>query len=96
VPDFRRGKVAFKEDNTLDRSKTPTVLNANDYFALEAALEAKVKLGGTVHVVCMGPPNHRVTQRASPRRAGRASAPGEASVAPEFTPHSTAASGPRQ
>jgi electron transfer flavoprotein beta subunit len=60
VPDFRRGKVAFKEDNTLDRSKTPTVLNANDYFALEAALEAKVKLGGTVHVVCMGPPNYRV------------------------------------
>jgi electron transfer flavoprotein beta subunit len=60
VPDFRQGKVAFKEDNTLDRSKTPTVLNPNDVFALQAALEAKVKLGGTVHVVCMGPPNYRV------------------------------------
>lgn len=60
VPDFRRGKVAFKEDHTLDRSKTPTVLNPNDRFALEAALEAKVKHGGTVHVLCMGPPNYKV------------------------------------
>jgi len=60
VPDFRQGKVAFKEDNTLDRSKTPTVLNPNDYIALHAALETKVKHGGTVHVVCMGPPNYRV------------------------------------
>lgn len=60
VPDFRRGKVAFKDDHTLDRSKTPTVLNPNDRFALEAALEAKVKYGGTVHLVCMGPPNYRV------------------------------------
>lgn len=60
VPDFRRGKVAFKDDHTLDRSKTPTVLNPNDRQALEAALEAKVKYGGTVHVMCMGPPNYRV------------------------------------
>lgn len=65
VPDFRQGKVAFKEDNTLDRSKTPTVLNPNDRQALEAALEAKVKHGGTVHVVCMGPPNYRVILQAA-------------------------------
>lgn len=60
VPDFRRGKVAFKDDHTLDRSKTPTVLNPNDFMALQAALECKVKYGGTVHVMCMGPPNYRV------------------------------------
>jgi electron transfer flavoprotein beta subunit len=60
VPDFRRGKVAFKDDHTLDRSKTPTVLNPNDRQALDAALEAKVKYGGTVHLICMGPPNYRV------------------------------------
>ena len=60
VPDFRRGKVAFKDDHTLDRSKTPTVLNPNDFQALQAALECKVKFGGTVHVMCMGPPNYRV------------------------------------
>jgi electron transfer flavoprotein beta subunit len=65
VPDFRQGKVAFKEDNTLDRSKTPTVLNPNDRQALEAALEAKVKHGGTVHVICMGPPNYRVILQAA-------------------------------
>lgn len=60
VPDFRRGKVAFKDDHTLDRSKTPTVLNPNDFQALQAALECKVKYGGTVHAICMGPPNYRV------------------------------------
>jgi electron transfer flavoprotein beta subunit len=60
VPDFRRGKVAFKDDHTLDRSKTPTVLNPNDVMALQAALECKVKYGGTVHLMCMGPPNYRV------------------------------------
>ncbi|MGQ0536866.1 MAG: electron transfer flavoprotein subunit beta/FixA family protein [Methanobacteriota archaeon] len=59
VPDFREGKVKFKEDNTLDRGGTPTVMNPNDRFALEAALEAKVKHGGTVRVVCMGPPNYK-------------------------------------
>ncbi|HVL87652.1 MAG TPA: electron transfer flavoprotein subunit beta/FixA family protein [Candidatus Thermoplasmatota archaeon] len=59
VPDFRQGKVKFKEDNTLDRGNTPTVLNPNDQFALQAALEAKVKHGGTVHVLTMGPPNYK-------------------------------------
>lgn len=59
VPDFRQGKVKFKDDNTLDRGNTPTVLNPNDVFALHAALEAKVKYGGTVRVVSMGPPNYK-------------------------------------
>lgn len=59
VPDFRHGHVKFKEDNTLDRGQTPTVLNPNDHLALHAALEAKVKHGGEVHLVSMGPPNYK-------------------------------------
>lgn len=59
VPDFREGKVVFKEDNTLNRAATPTVMNPNDYLALEAALEAKVKYGGTVNIICMGPPPYK-------------------------------------
>lgn len=59
VPDFREGKVSFKEDNTLNRGATPTVLNPNDRLALAAALEVKVKHGGTISVVSMGPPNYK-------------------------------------
>ena len=59
VPDFRHGKVVFKEDNTLNRAATPTVMNPNDYLALEAALEAKVKYGGEIVVICMGPPPYK-------------------------------------
>ena len=59
VPDFRHGHVKFKEDNTLDRGATPTVLNPNDHLALNAALEMKVKHGGEVHLVSMGPPNYK-------------------------------------
>lgn len=58
VPDFSEGDIEFNEDNTLDRGSTGTTLNPNDHFALEAALEAKVKHGGEVHVLCMGPPNY--------------------------------------
>lgn len=59
VPDFREGKVSFKEDNTLNRGATPTVLNPNDHNALRAALMVKVKHGGTVSCVSMGPPNYK-------------------------------------
>lgn len=58
VPDFREGQVQFKDDHTLNRGKTPTVLNPNDHMALEAAREVQVKHGGTVHVMSMGPPNY--------------------------------------
>lgn len=65
VPDFRQGKVAFKEDNTLNRAATPTVMNPHDYLALSAALEAKVKYGGAIHVMSMGPlPYKKVLQEA--------------------------------
>lgn len=59
VPDFREGKVSFKEDNTLNRGATPTVLNPNDHNALKAALMVKVKHGGQVAVASMGPPNYK-------------------------------------
>ncbi len=72
VPDFRHGKVVFKEDNTLNRAATPTVMNPNDFLALEAALEAKVKYGGTVHVISMGPPPYKkVLQEAMSRYADK-------------------------
>lgn len=59
VPDFREGKVRFKPDNTLDRTSTPTVLNPNDRLAIEAALQAKIKNGGKVSVISMGPPDYK-------------------------------------
>lgn len=72
VPDFRHGKVVFKEDNTLNRAATPTVMNPNDILALQAALEAKVKYGGEVHVISMGPPPYKkVLQEAMSQYADR-------------------------
>ncbi|UPV74080.1 electron transfer flavoprotein subunit beta/FixA family protein [Halorussus limi] len=58
VPDFREGQVSFDEDGHLERGATPTVMNPNDEFALEAALQTKVKRGGTVSVMSMGPPGY--------------------------------------
>jgi electron transfer flavoprotein beta subunit len=58
VPDFREGQVSFDEDGHLERGATPTVMNPNDEFALEAALQTKVKQGGQVSVMSMGPPGY--------------------------------------
>ncbi|WP_436934881.1 electron transfer flavoprotein subunit beta/FixA family protein [Halovenus marina] len=59
VPDFREGKVSFDEDGHLERGKTPTVMNPNDKIALRAALETKVKEGGHVSLMSMGPPGYK-------------------------------------
>jgi electron transfer flavoprotein beta subunit len=59
VPDFREGKVSFDEDGHLERGKTPTVMNPNDKTALRAALQTKVKHGGTVSLMSMGPPGYK-------------------------------------
>lgn len=59
VPDFREGKVSFDEDGHLERGKTPTVMNPNDKVALRAALQTKVKHGGTVSLMSMGPPGYK-------------------------------------
>jgi electron transfer flavoprotein beta subunit len=59
VPDFREGQVSFDEDGHLERGKTPTVMNPNDKFALKAALQTKVRNGGTVSLMSMGPPGYK-------------------------------------
>lgn len=58
VPDFSEGAVSFDEDGHLERGKTPTVMNPNDAFALRAALQTKVRHGGTAAVMSMGPPGY--------------------------------------
>ena len=59
VPDFSSGAVSFDEDGHLERGKTPTVMNPNDEFALEAALQTRVRHGGHVSVMSMGPPGYK-------------------------------------
>jgi len=59
VPDFREGQVAFDEDGHLERGKTPTVMNPNDQFALQAALQTRIRHGGRVSVMSMGPPGYK-------------------------------------
>ncbi|MFC6718713.1 electron transfer flavoprotein subunit beta/FixA family protein [Natrialbaceae archaeon GCM10025810] len=58
VPDFSEGAVSFDEDGHLERGKTPTVMNPNDEFALQAALQTKVRHGGHVSGMSMGPPSY--------------------------------------
>jgi electron transfer flavoprotein beta subunit len=59
VPDFREGQVSFDEDGHLKRGETPTVMNPNDRHALEAALQTKVRHGGRMSVMSMGPPGYK-------------------------------------
>jgi electron transfer flavoprotein beta subunit len=59
VPDFREGQVSFDEDGHLERGKTPTVMNPNDKHALRAALQTKVRTGGHVTLMSMGPPGYQ-------------------------------------
>jgi electron transfer flavoprotein beta subunit len=59
VPDFREGQVSFDEDGHLERGETPTVMNPNDKFALRAALQTKVRHGGDVSLMSMGPPGYK-------------------------------------
>jgi electron transfer flavoprotein beta subunit len=58
VPDFREGQVSFDEDGHLERGKTPTVMNPNDKHALRGALQTKVRHGGEVSLMSMGPPGY--------------------------------------
>lgn len=59
VPDFREGQVSFDEDGHLERGKTPTVMNPNDQHAARAALQTKVRHGGHVTAMSMGPPGYK-------------------------------------
>ena len=55
VPDTS-GKVAVKENGTLDRASMKTIINPDDLNALEAALQLKESDGYEVIVITMGPP----------------------------------------
>ena len=55
VPDMERVKFD-KEKGTVDRSSAPGEINPFDLNALEAAVQIKEKLGGTVTTISMGPP----------------------------------------
>ena len=51
------GKVAVKEDGTMDRSKMATIINPDDLNAVEAALALRDRNpDAKVIVVSMGPP----------------------------------------
>lgn len=54
VPDTS-GKVAVKENGTLDRSSMKTIINPDDLNAVEAALLLKEKEGCEVVAITMGP-----------------------------------------
>ena len=62
VPDTTEVKLDPKT-NTLIRDGVPSIINPDDKAALEAALELKEKTGGSVTVVCMGPPQADVALR---------------------------------
>lgn len=55
VPDTS-GKVAVREDGTLDRASMATIINPDDMNAVEAALKIKEQEGAQVTIVSMGPP----------------------------------------
>jgi electron transfer flavoprotein beta subunit len=55
VPDTAEVKIDPKT-NTLIRDGVPSIINPYDMHALEAALQIKEKIGATVTVLTMGPP----------------------------------------
>jgi electron transfer flavoprotein beta subunit len=62
VPDTNEVKLDPVK-NTLIREGVPSIINHDDKSGIEAALRLKEKVGGTVTVVCMGPPQADVALR---------------------------------
>ena len=62
VPDTAEVKLDPKT-NTLIRDGVPSIINHDDKAGLEAALQIREQFGGTVSVVCMGPPQADVALR---------------------------------
>ena len=62
VPDTSEVKLDPKT-NTLIRDGVPSIINPDDKAGIEAALRIKEQVGGTVTVVCMGPPQADVAIR---------------------------------
>src|SRR5213592_884988 len=63
VPDTASGGERLRPDWRLDRAATPAVVNANDEYALEAALKLTETHGGEVHLVSMAGPAAPETMR---------------------------------
>jgi electron transfer flavoprotein beta subunit len=55
VPDTAAGGERLKPDMRLDRAAVPAVVNANDEYALEAALKLTEAQGGEVTLLSMAP-----------------------------------------
>ena len=62
VPDTAEVKLDPKT-NTLIREGVPSIINHDDKAGLETALQIREQVGGTVSVVCMGPPQADVALR---------------------------------
>ena len=62
VPDTAEVKLDPKT-GTLIRDGVPSIINHDDKAGLEAALQLREQVGGTVTVVCMGPPQADVALR---------------------------------
>lgn len=62
VPDTAEVRLDPKT-NTLIRDGVPSIINHDDKTGLEAALQIRDKVGGTVTAVCMGPPQADVALR---------------------------------
>lgn len=62
VPDTAEVRLDPKT-GTLIRDGVPSIINHDDKAGLEAALQLREKIGGTVTVVCMGPPQADVALR---------------------------------
>ena len=62
VPDTAEVRLDPKT-GTLIRDGVPSIINHDDKAGLEAALQLREKVGGTVTVVCMGPPQADVALR---------------------------------
>jgi electron transfer flavoprotein beta subunit len=63
VPDTASGGERLRPDWRLDRAAVPAVVNANDEYALEAALKLTEAHGGEVHLVSMAGPTAPETMR---------------------------------
>ena len=63
VPDPASGSERLGPDGRLDRAASPAVVNANDEYALEAALKLTEAHGGEVTVVSMAPTTGPETMR---------------------------------
>jgi electron transfer flavoprotein beta subunit len=63
VPDTASAGERLGADNRLDRAAVPAVVNANDEYAIEAALKLTEQHGGEVTLVAMAPPNAPETLR---------------------------------